>query len=200
MLNQSLRVARPLLRRHARWAVPLSAGIALYALPSSQPRAIPPTVFSSPTIIPCRTLSPTIFSPSEAHRSLSATLRALLREHIWEPILTAKRFIYLLFLFAPVIVTSPMLLIGKPQKSLRGDKWGAVWWYGLLVSRMEAAGPTFIKVVATASFFDIQLTSYLSYPNGPPLALIFFHFCFVNAWARSIRVESLILLPTQNPS
>jgi aarF domain-containing kinase len=39
-----------------------------------------------------------------------------------------------------------MLLVGRPERLLKGDRWGAVWWYGLLVSRMEAAGPTFIKV------------------------------------------------------
>ena len=76
-----------------------------------------------------------IFSPSEHRLSLI--------DYVWEYILTAKRFIYLFFLFMPVLVSSPMLLIGKPKNSLR---WGAVWWYGLLVSRMETAGPTFIKV------------------------------------------------------
>uniref|UniRef100_A0A0W0FAP6 Putative ubiquinone biosynthesis protein PKL1 n=1 Tax=Moniliophthora roreri TaxID=221103 RepID=A0A0W0FAP6_MONRR len=38
-----------------------------------------------------------------------------------------------------------MLLVGKPRKRYHGDGWGAVWWYDFLVSRMEAAGPTFIK-------------------------------------------------------
>ena len=38
-----------------------------------------------------------------------------------------------------------MLLVGKPRKRYHGDGWGAIWWYDLLVSRMEAAGPTFIK-------------------------------------------------------
>lgn len=73
----------------------------------------------------------------------------MLHDKIWEPILTAKRFVYLFFLFMPVILTSPILLVGKPEKRLRGDRWGAVWWYGYLVSKMEAAGPTFIKVSAT---------------------------------------------------
>ncbi|GLB35914.1 putative ABC1 family protein [Lyophyllum shimeji] len=39
-----------------------------------------------------------------------------------------------------------MLLVGKPEKKYQGDRWGAVWWYGLLVRKMEAAGPTFIKL------------------------------------------------------
>ncbi|KAJ3516360.1 hypothetical protein NLJ89_g1175 [Agrocybe chaxingu] len=44
-----------------------------------------------------------------------------------------------------------MLLVGKADKALAGDRWGAVWWYGLLVSRMQAAGPTFIKLAQWAA-------------------------------------------------
>ncbi|KXN88764.1 ABC1 family protein C21C3.03, mitochondrial [Leucoagaricus sp. SymC.cos] len=44
-----------------------------------------------------------------------------------------------------------MLLIGKSEKQLKGDKWGTVWWYGLLVRQMEAAGPTFIKLAQWAA-------------------------------------------------
>ncbi|KAF4622931.1 hypothetical protein D9613_002214 [Agrocybe pediades] len=120
-----------LLVRRAIWVVPLSAGIVLYSKP--QP------VLSHPTP-PLPQLRPIILSPSEHRRSF----RALLQNNVVEPILTAKRFIYLLFLFAPVILSAPMLLVGRVDK--RGDRWGAVWWYGLLVSRMEAAGPTFIKL------------------------------------------------------
>ncbi|KAJ3573045.1 hypothetical protein NP233_g2673 [Leucocoprinus birnbaumii] len=82
---------------------------------------------------------------------MASRITQLLRDHIWEPILTAKRFIYLFILFAPVIITSPMLLIGKIEKKLKGDRWGAVWWYGLLVRQMEAAGPTFIKLAQWAA-------------------------------------------------
>ena len=39
-----------------------------------------------------------------------------------------------------------MLLIGIPQKRLKGDRWGAIWWYAFLVRTMQSAGPTFIKV------------------------------------------------------
>ncbi|KDR85445.1 hypothetical protein GALMADRAFT_218543 [Galerina marginata CBS 339.88] len=128
------------LRRHARWAVPLSAGLAVCLLPPRQHSRFPAVIPPPP---PPRTI---ILSPSESHRTLSAALRALLQTHVVEPVLTAKRFVYLLFLFAPVILASPMLLVGKADKTLKGDRWGAVWWYGLLVSRMEAAGPTFIKL------------------------------------------------------
>lgn len=39
-----------------------------------------------------------------------------------------------------------MLLVGTPERRLGGDRWGAVWWYNLLVAQMARAGPTFIKV------------------------------------------------------
>ena len=39
-----------------------------------------------------------------------------------------------------------MLLVGSPAPELQGDRWGAVWWYDLLVLQMERSGPTFIKV------------------------------------------------------
>lgn len=145
-------ITRFSLRRNALWLIPLAGGFSLYFAP--RPKSLFPTIFSSPTLIPCPSpttstnepLTPTIFSPSESDRSIARRIVALLRDHVWEPVLTAKRFIYLFALFMPVIICSPMLLIGKPEKRYRGDRWGAIWWYELLVNRMEAAGPTFIKV------------------------------------------------------
>jgi aarF domain-containing kinase len=146
-------LARParrllLLRRtHVLLAFPVSAGIGLFLLSPAPTPAL--AALSSAELIPCSprpALAPTIFSPSEVDRTIAAAVQRFLRDNLWEPILTAKRFVYLLFLFAPVFLASPMLLIGRPQRALKGDKWGAVWWYGLLVSRMQAAGPTFIKV------------------------------------------------------
>lgn len=156
------------LRRHALWAVPLSAGLTFYALPKSRPTL---DVFSSPTLIPwpppsASARSLVILSPSEHRLSIVARLQTAFRQNIWEFVLTAKRFIYLFILFGPVLITSPMLLIGKPEKSLRGDRWGAVWWYGVLVSRMEAAGPTFIKVRAPPQF-SCQTSIHLLSPAGP---------------------------------
>ncbi|KAG6827055.1 hypothetical protein H0H92_013372 [Tricholoma furcatifolium] len=46
---------------------------------------------------------------------------------------------------------TPMLIVGRPEKKYRGDRWGAVWWYGFLVDKMEAAGPTFIKLAQWAA-------------------------------------------------
>ncbi|KAI8981392.1 ABC1-domain-containing protein [Trametes punicea] len=85
-------------------------------------------------------------SPSEFDRSLLRRILSFLRERLIEPILTAKRFVYLCFVFVPVLLAAPMLLIGPPEEQYGGDKWGAVWWYGFLTSQMQRAGPTFIKL------------------------------------------------------
>lgn len=85
-------------------------------------------------------------SPSESDRTLLGRFVLYLHERILEPLLTAKRFVYLCFVFIPVFLTAPMLLIGQPESKLGGDRWGAVWWYGFLTRQMQRAGPTFIKV------------------------------------------------------
>ncbi|KAF8665303.1 hypothetical protein AX16_000323 [Volvariella volvacea WC 439] len=171
-------VVRYSLRPRPVWLVP-AAGLALFLLSPSN--SSPSSVFfSSPAVIPCppadsSSVTPTVFSPLEdADRSISSRILALLRNTVWEPLLTAKRFIYLFVLFAPVIVTSPMLLVGLPERRLQGDRWGAVWWYDLLVSRMEAAGPTFIKLAqwaaTRADLFPVLLCERLGslHSNGKP--------------------------------
>ncbi|KAK7465364.1 hypothetical protein VKT23_005342 [Stygiomarasmius scandens] len=136
--------------RRALWLVPVGAGLFLFLKPVQKSPI--PTLISSPTVIPCPPSTqrsqegPFILSPSEDHLSWKSRILSILRNRIWEPILTAKRFVYLCTLFLPVIITSPMLLVGKPEKKYHGDGWGAIWWYSFLVGRMEAAGPTFIKL------------------------------------------------------
>ena len=136
------------------WFAPIIGGVVVYLSPA--PRLHLPSVFSSPTLIPCsesqnytRQFShkDMIGSPAEPQRSLCFRIIWILQDYIWEPILTARRFIHLFYLFVPVIATMPMVLVGNPDKQLQGDRWGAVWWYGFLVKRMQAAGPTFIKVI-----------------------------------------------------
>jgi aarF domain-containing kinase len=137
-------------RKPVFWLLPVAGGISLYFYPRPQP--ILSQFFSSPTLIPCPPYeSPTspetlILSPSEHDHSPSERICTLFVEHIWEPILTARRFVHLFFLLFPVILSSPMLLVGSPDERLQGDRWGAVWWYDYLVAQMDRAGPTFIKV------------------------------------------------------
>ncbi|KAH9982852.1 ABC1-domain-containing protein [Lactifluus volemus] len=137
------------LRRPAFWLVPLAGGISLYFYPRPQP--VLSEVFASPTLIPCPSNeSPTtpteslILSPSEHNLSISEYICSLFVHNIWEPILTARRFVHLFFLFLPVILSSPMLLSTR-------DRWGAVWWYGYFVAQMDRAGPTFIKLAQWAA-------------------------------------------------
>lgn len=77
----------------------------------------------------------------------------LLHDYIYEPLCVITRFVYLAILFAPAIVTFPMLFIGNVTsvksddgEEISKERWGALWWYNLLVAQMERAGPTFVKL------------------------------------------------------
>ncbi|KAJ7225317.1 hypothetical protein GGX14DRAFT_419995 [Mycena pura] len=139
------------LRRTAYWLVPVAGGLALYYRPEQ--KSVIPSIIASPAVIPCQrpqSCSPIIASPSDNELSLATRILVTLHDRIWEPFRTAARFVYLFALFIPVILSSPMLLVGKPAKKSHHDRWGAVWWYNYLVSRMEIAGPAFIKLAQWA--------------------------------------------------
>ena len=142
-------VPSPLFSKKLLWVITVSGGVILLATPA---RREPRNVFASSDLIPCaetaetEALDPVIMSPSESDRTLLGRFVLYLHERILEPLLTAKRFVYLCFVFIPVFLTAPMLLIGQPESKLGGDRWGAVWWYGFLTRQMQRAGPTFIKV------------------------------------------------------
>lgn len=113
--------------------------------------------------------------PSRIRRTLHRLLNAL-NTYIVEPFGTAKRFVILLVIFLPVLLTMPMLLVGSrgvtSSRKRRGnhkdgtssaghrgdsyvdvdneDRWGAIWWFNFLVKQMERAGPTFIKLAQWA--------------------------------------------------
>ncbi|KAF8274131.1 ABC1-domain-containing protein [Lactarius quietus] len=141
--------ARLFLGRPAFWIVPVVGCVSVYLYPRQQP--VLSDVFASPTLIPYPSQESLILSPSEHNLTLSDKIFTFFVYHIWEPILTARRFIHLFFLFAPVILSSPMLLVGSPEERLQGDRWGAVWWYDYLVVQMDRAGPTFIKLAQWAA-------------------------------------------------
>jgi len=136
------------LGRRALWLIPVAGGVALLLKP--QPQSVLPQVLRDDAFIPCNRQTtrpqPIIYSPYEADRSLLSRFGAFLRSTILEPLVTAGRFAYLFCIFFPVVLASPMLLVGSPVPDLQGDRWGAVWWYDLLVLQMERAGPTFTKV------------------------------------------------------
>ena len=156
-----------LFRKPIIWILPVAGGFSLYFYPRPQP--VLSQLCSSSTLIPCPPHdSPTsretlILSPSEHHLSPSERICTLFVEHIWEPILTARRFVRLFFLLFPVILSSPMLLVGSSEERLQGDRWGAVWWYEYLVAQLDRAGPTFIKVRNIVLLFSICLIN----PSSP---------------------------------
>jgi hypothetical protein len=67
-------------------------------------------------------------------------------QYIYEPIATGLRFVQLVFIFVPVIVTIPVTFIGSRDEDHDSERSGTLWWYAFLVRQMERAGPTFIKV------------------------------------------------------
>ncbi|KAH9835937.1 ABC1 family-domain-containing protein [Rhodofomes roseus] len=145
----------PSLRRKLLLLLPIAGGIILYASP--EPRTRKTNIFTSNKLIPCPAAGqcvpePTILSPAEPEdQRITWRIVVLVREYIWEPILTARRFVHLCFLFVPVLLASPILLVGLTEERLSGDRWGAVWWYGFLTSQMQRAGPTFVKLAQWAA-------------------------------------------------
>jgi hypothetical protein len=92
------------LKRPVFWVLPIAGGISLYFYPRPQP--VLSQLVSSPTLIPCPPRIPDLrrdLDPISLRAYLSPSQRicALFVEHIWEPILTARRFVHLFFLFIP---------------------------------------------------------------------------------------------------
>lgn len=66
--------------------------------------------------------------------------------YIWEPVCTCLRFLQLVAIFVPVILTAPAIWVGSRVPERDNERRGTLWWYGFLVQSMEWAGPAFIKV------------------------------------------------------
>jgi hypothetical protein len=88
-------------------------------------------------------LPPLVSSPLEP--SISNIIADFLRRKLIEPIRTGLRFLHLIWIFAPVVIAVPLLLLGTIEDAST-ERWGALVWYDILISRMQKAGPTFIKV------------------------------------------------------
>ena len=67
-------------------------------------------------------------------------------DYIVEPIATGLRFLHLVIIFVPVIVTIPVIWLGTKQSDRDNERSGTLWWYGFLVRSMERSGAAFIKV------------------------------------------------------
>lgn len=73
-----------------------------------------------------------------------------IEDYIIEPIATGLRFLHLVVIFVPVIVTIPVIWLGQREADKDNERSGTLWWYGFLVSSMERAGAAFIKVWQTS--------------------------------------------------
>ena len=94
------------------------------------------------------------------HANIFKKLWILFNRWIVEPLGTGRRFLYLAFLFLPVIATAPILALewldknevphvprpGGSKQRRDKERRTSRWWYRFLVKQMERAGPTFIKV------------------------------------------------------
>jgi hypothetical protein len=94
--------------------------------------------------------------------------------YIVEPIATGLRFLHLVFIFVPVIISVPAIWLGTRQRDRDDERSGTLWWYGFLVRSMERAGAAFIKasVLIHLSIRKQGLTIF-SLVNGPPLGRTF---------------------------
>jgi len=66
--------------------------------------------------------------------------------YVWEPLCTGLRFLHLVIIFVPVIVSVPAIWVGRRVREKDNERSGTLWWYWFLVKSMERAGPAFIKV------------------------------------------------------
>ncbi|KAL6875232.1 hypothetical protein J3F83DRAFT_730413 [Trichoderma novae-zelandiae] len=93
--------------------------------------------------------------------------------YIWEPICTGARFLHLVVIFVPVIISVPAIWFGRRHPDKDGERGGTLWWYGFLVKSMELAGPAFIKLgqwaASRTDIFPIAMCEAMSklHSNAP---------------------------------
>ncbi|KAK4235768.1 putative serine/threonine-protein kinase abkC [Achaetomium macrosporum] len=97
--------------------------------------------------------------------------------YVWEPICTGFRFLQLVSIFVPVILTVPAIWIGDRLPERDNERTGTLWWYGFLVQAMEWAGPAFIKLgqwaASRTDIFPNELCEIMSklHANAPAHSL-----------------------------
>ncbi|KAM3515115.1 hypothetical protein MY11210_001233 [Beauveria gryllotalpidicola] len=93
--------------------------------------------------------------------------------YIWEPIFTGVRFLHLVAIFVPVIVSVPIIWLGRRLPERDDERQGTLWWYSFLVKAMELAGPAFIKLgqwaASRSDIFPNELCDTMSklHSNAP---------------------------------
>lgn len=79
-------------------------------------------------------------------RRLFQSIRVFWYYYVYDPIATGFRFLHLAVIFVPVVITVPVIWIGRKIDGKSNAQTGTLWWYRFLVKAMERAGPAFIKV------------------------------------------------------
>lgn len=82
----------------------------------------------------------------QGSKKLRRNIYFFLDFYIIEPICTGLRFLHLVLIFVPVLVTVPAIWIGARQPDRDNERSGTLWWYGFMTRSMERAGAAFIKV------------------------------------------------------
>lgn len=77
---------------------------------------------------------------------LFRSIKIAFLRYVHEPIATGLRFVQLVVIFVPVLVTIPVIFLGARVPDRDNERSGTLWWYQFLVKQMERAGATFIKV------------------------------------------------------
>ena len=80
------------------------------------------------------------------HSTYRLAIYMFFDEWIFEPIATGFRFLHLVVIFVPVMLSVPAIWIGTRIPEKDNERSGTLWWYGFLVKSMERAGAAFIKV------------------------------------------------------
>lgn len=167
-------MTRPLVR-HTRpwWVMPVgamtAAGLASTAvLLKRSPEAAPPPLSLSTDMSSEQGLVESSNYPRRHFiiRVLRA-LRRFLETRVLEPLLTLTRAIHLLVILSPILFLSPIAMCGPRDPVAYGqERRGTLWWYDLIVGRMQQAGPTFVKLSQWAAtrtdLFPMELCRRLS--------------------------------------
>ncbi|RKF74495.1 ABC1 family protein C21C3.03, mitochondrial [Golovinomyces cichoracearum] len=88
--------------------------------------------------------------------------------YLLEPLCTGIRFLHLILIFVPVMLSTPVVWFGNDAKN---------WWFRFLVRGMERAGPTFIKLgqwaASRSDIFPLEMCEIMSqlHSNAPPHSL-----------------------------
>jgi hypothetical protein len=132
----------------------------------------------------------------EGSKTVRRSIYFFVDSYIWEPICTGLRFLHLVFIFVPVMVTVPAIWFGPRNSDRDNERTGTLWWYGFLVRSMEKAGAAFIKVNNANKVRGMESNRILpSSDNGPPPEQISFH----KRCALSCHPSIPMLLPTLWP-